>query len=91
MKTTDEEIMCALIGQVSLATKVAETMKKAASERDVLTYITRPMWQGFCRGCKLPENSEPSEWNGLHTIRVYGSETRIVESSEMWSISLPII
>lgn len=86
---SDEEVMCALIGQVARATKAAAITKPAASEVDVVTTITRPMWEAFCRGCKIPTTSKPGPWNGIHTIRVYGSETRIVESSEFWAISKP--
>jgi len=50
--------------------------------------ITRPMWNAFLRGVGVPEDSEPTEWKGAHgTIRVWGSETIVVESQEMWSYS----
>lgn len=81
MRTTDEEIMCALIGQVSQAAQ-------GGSEREVRTVITRPMWNAFCRATKSPENSEPTEWLGMGpTIRVYGSETIVVEGDSMRSFS----
>lgn len=90
MSVSDDEIMCALIGQVSKAMVAAQKTKPAASETDVITYVTRPMWNAFCRAVKVPENSKPTGWNGIHgTIRIFGSETKIIESSEMWSYSKP--
>lgn len=81
MRTEDEEVMCALIHQV---TKAAA----GGNERDVRTIITRGMWDAFCRAADIPEGSEPTEWKGIHsTYRVYGSETVVIESSEMKSFS----
>jgi len=88
MIMTDEQIMCAMIGQVCDATKAAQMLQPCASETRVKTFITRPMWEAFCRGCHLPTTSEPTPWNGIHTIRVYGSETKIIESPEFWSFSI---
>lgn len=78
---SDDEVMCALIGQVAQAAR-------GSVECDVTTIITRPMWNAFCRATKMPENSEPTAWLGIHkTRRVYGSETIVVDRPEMASIS----
>lgn len=88
-KDQDDFVMRTLVGQVctALMAGVVATGQKSLNERDVVTYITRPMWRAFCRGCGMPENCNPTEWKGLATRRVYGSETIIVESDEMWSAS----
>lgn len=81
---TDTEIMCALIGQVASAAN-------GRSEREVKTLITRPMWNAFLRSIGAKENAVPTEWRGIHrTIRVYGSETIVIESDEMASVSFPL-
>lgn len=83
-KTADEAVMCALIGQVS-ATAAGDV------ETNVRTVITRPMWEAFCRSAGIPTDAKPTAWNGIHnTIRVFGSETVIVESEEFWSVSRKI-
>lgn len=85
----EKHLVCALIGQVcgALMAGVVATGKKSLTEMDVVTIITRPMWRAFCRGCGMPENCNPTEWKGLATRRVYGSETIVIESDEMWSAS----
>lgn len=77
----DRFVMMALIAQVSKARPAQ------GSERDVRTLISRPMWNAFCRATKLPEDSEPSEWLGTESHRVFGSETVVFESDEMISVS----
>lgn len=77
----DQRIMRELIHQVSIAAE-------GVPESDVLTRISRPMWKSFCRATGMPEDCEPTAWLGIHnTRRVYGSETQIVESDEMFAIS----
>lgn len=77
----DREILIHLIGQV------AKAVPKSKSERNVRTYVTRPMWRAWCRGLGISEDSEPTGWNGSNTTRIYGSETIIVESDKMASVS----
>lgn len=78
---TDREIMCALIGQVAHAAA-------GKSETSVTTIITRPMWNAFLRATGSPENSDPTAWKWpKETHRVYGSETIVVDSEEMASVS----
>lgn len=81
MKVTDQQIARALIDQV----------RKAAnghSEMDVTTLISRPMWYAFNRFTGHPEDTEPTEWQGLKdTHRVFGSRTVVVDRDDMWSIS----
>lgn len=76
----DEMVMCALIGQVCSA-------RENGVETEVVTIITRPMWNAFLRGAKMAEDSSPTVWKGSGTIRVFGSETIVVESDEWWSAS----
>ena len=90
MKSVDEEIMTSLIDQVLFAMSAAADFKPMANERDVVTWITRPMWEAFCRAAHIPAHSMPTEWKGPQkTARVFGSETRLVESAEWWSFSAP--
>lgn len=78
---TDEQIAHALIGQVN-----SIAGENHCSERDVTTYISRPMWEAWSRFTKT--EGEPTEWLGLHeTRRVYGSETIVVESPELFAVS----
>lgn len=64
----DSKIMIDLIWQVAMALEAAETITQCASEEDVRTYITRPMWNAFCRATNIPENSKPTAWkrNSTH-------------------------
>lgn len=81
-KPTDFQVMAALVSQV------ARAVPKGGNERDVTTIITRPMMQAFCRATNEPEDSEPTDWLSLATLRVYGSQTVIVESPAWRSVSL---
>jgi len=75
------EIMRALINQV---TKAAD----GDVERNVITFITRPMWVAWCRAVGSPEDSEPTDWLGIDkTHRVYGSKTIVIEKPGMESMS----
>ena len=78
--TLDDAILRELVDQVA----------KAAgneSERSVTTVITRPMWEAWCRATGIPEGAQPSEWRGVGSYRVYGSETVVIESPEMAAVS----
>jgi hypothetical protein len=80
--STDDKIMLALVKQVSKA------IPSWGNERDVVTYISRPMWKAFLRAIRKPEDSEPTDWIGFDdTIRVYGSQTIVVDSEEYFSYS----
>lgn len=68
---TDDEIMRCLIYQVNKAAR-------GRSEREVTTVITLPMWRAFMRATNTPEDTQPTDWKGIHeTQRVFGSETII--------------
>ncbi len=69
----DDEVMRALVHQVSKA------VPEGGSEQDVLTLITRPMWEIWCRAVGLVGGTLPD--NGHHT-RVYGSFTVLIESDQ---------
>lgn len=80
-KIGDDEILRALINQVLKAAH-------GRVETEVVTYITKPMWNAFCRATGLPKNSSPTEWLGIHkTIRVFGSHTIVLPSKKMASVS----
>lgn len=79
--------MIELIHQVQRAMAACEI--PMATEKDVVTFITRPMWRAFLAFHNLPEDTEPTEWQGKDTVRVFGSETRIVESELWWAVSVP--
>lgn len=72
----DEEIVCALVEQV---TKAAA----GGSERDVVTFITLPLWNAFLRALGEEENQDPRS-----DLRVYGSKTVLVVGvPSLWSAS----
>ena len=78
---SDDEILRSLVHQVSKAAM-------SGSERDVITYISRPLWKLWCHAVGYPEDSEPTQWLGLHkTRRVYGSETVVLKSDLLFSVS----
>lgn len=89
MTISDEEIMWALIDQVANATASARMQCASANERSVVTFVTRPMWNAFLRAGHIVEDSAPTPWIGDGTIRVYGSETFVVENEGWWSFSMP--
>lgn len=78
----DEKITRALIDQVNSA------IPPWGNERDVKTFVSRPMWEAFLRFLKLPSGTEPTEWRIKDCVRVYGSETIVVDSDLMFSYSL---
>lgn len=79
---TDDDVMRALIGQVSRA------VPKGGTERDVTTIISTPMWQAWCRAVGKPEDSQPTEWGmGKCSNRVYGSRTLVVDNPKMIAVS----
>lgn len=84
MSSEELQLISTLIGNVRNA------VPKGGSERDVVTYITRPMWQLWCRYLGDPEDCEPTEWLGHpQTRRVYGSKTIIIQGDELLSYSKP--
>ncbi len=78
---SDADILRALIEQVSKA------VPNGGNETDVITLVSRPMWRAWCRGAGIPEGSQPTEWIGSYTFRIYGSRTIIVESELMAAAS----
>jgi len=82
MKSISEpQLVNALICQV---TKAAN----GGSETDVTTFISKPLWKRFLKAIGINESSKPTGWNGDKTIRVYGSNTIVVESNELFSCSV---
>ena len=71
------------MGQVARAAAVDSFF----SERDVVTYITRPLWRVWLRWAGCSEDQEPTEWIGNSTRRVFGSRTVVVESNDYASVS----
>lgn len=84
-RPSDNEIMRALIGQVMKATP------KKRSELDVVTFITKPMWQAFCRASGTPVDAKPTEWLGAKSVRVFGSKTVVLNSKKLQSVSFSIV
>lgn len=78
--TTNLPITRSLIHQV---TKAAASQ----SEREVRTWISRPMWEAFMLEVGTPISEIGKPWQGDKTRMVYGSETIIVESGGFWSFS----
>lgn len=82
--------MSALIKQVMRA---QGTPTSTTPETEVKTYISRGMWTQFLIGTgmtrKQAEKTNPTGWIGYgKTHRVYGSETIIIESPELFSWSV---
>lgn len=87
-KPTSREIMSALITQVMRAAGPTPT-----PETEVKTYISREMWTLFLIGTgmtrRLALKTNPTGWIGMgKTHRVYGSETIIIESDQIFSWSV---
>ena len=78
---SEPELVNALICQV---TKAAN----GGSELSVTTFISKPMWKRFLKAIGINESSKPTGWNGDKTIRVYGSNTVVVDSNELFSLSV---
>jgi hypothetical protein len=76
----DQLILSSLIGQVTKAAR-------GRSEREVKTFITRPFWNLWCKATNIPENSVPTDWTTVNCIRIYGSETIVVESEKFAAVS----
>ncbi len=74
----DDEVMCALINQVSKA------VPEGGSERDVLTLITVPMWEMWSRAVNFPAGACPP----IHSV--YGSLTVLVASDRIESGSIAL-
>jgi hypothetical protein len=91
MHAEELAVMMILRGQVHAAMwTMQQSGHPGANERDVETAITRPLWNLFLRAISIPENTDPTPWNGLNkTVRVWGSETKVIESDEYWSWSRP--
>lgn len=79
------------LDDATIARNLMRQVQKAAGDRvetEVRTVITRPMWKAFLRFTGAPEGTEPTAWLGIkNTHRVYGSETIVIESEDMWSVS----
>lgn len=71
----------------ALIDQVTRAVPEGGCERNVRTYISRPMWRLWCRFVGEPEDSEPSACWGIGCNRVYGSETVIAESDRLYSYS----
>lgn len=85
MTSEQMTIVSALIDQVQKA------VPKGGSELDVRTIITRPLWDKFMAAGGHPPGTMPTGWLGIHkTRRVFGSETRVVESEKFAAVSFPI-
>jgi hypothetical protein len=87
-KPTSREIMPALITQVMRAAGPTPT-----PETEVKTYISRGMWTQFLIGTgmtlRAAKKTNPTGWIGIgKTHRVYGSETIVIESPELFSWSV---
>lgn len=76
---------------MSMNQSVIDAIPKGGGINDVVTLITRPMWNRYCSILGWHENSEPTDWiDPFHTRRVGGSMTIIVEvlDDRMASISI---
>lgn len=85
MKTSDNDILRALIHQVTKA------RPKGLPESFVTTIISLPMWKAFNRSLKCHESQSPSytPHNTKTNHTVYGSLTIVVPSDRMFSVSYP--
>lgn len=83
-----EEIFRALLGQVIVAMRANREKGVVETERDLRTLISRPMWEAFLQIMGHPPGTNPTDWIGIGTIRIYGTETIVVESNEMWAVTM---
>ena len=58
---------------------VAAAVPKGGTEMDVVTHITRPLWQLWCEAMGDPPDTEPTPWIGKDTKRVFGSLTLVYD------------
>ena len=75
-KTSDTEIMLALIKQVLIAAK-------GDTETTVTTRISVPMWRAFLRGC----GDKNTKGNPRPGYSVFGSHTVLVKSNRLFAVS----
>lgn len=81
MNAEELAVMMMLRGQVKAALwTMHQSGHPGADEWDVETVITRPLENLFRRAVGIPD---------YHTLAVWGSETKVVESDEYWSWSRP--
>ncbi len=73
----EPKIMQALIEQVSKA-------RSDGVETEVRTFISRPLWERFLAETGTPAKTEPTPWIGKDTVRVFGSETQVIEDEVYW-------
>lgn len=71
----------------SLIEGVATNVPEGGSERDVITLVSRPLWEIWCRMTDLPKDTLPSDWKKDQCARIYGSETILVDSSDFFAVS----
>lgn len=77
------EVIRALVQQVQNARGNA-----SCDETAVRTIISRPMWRMWCVALGNDPNCDPTEWTGDFSCRrVYGSETIVVESDQLFAVS----
>lgn len=76
-----KDIIFALIEQVTKA------RPPGGNEQEVITVISRPMWDLWCESLGATEPVDPSNVWSTDCWRVYGSETVVVESTEYFSHS----
>ena len=67
--------------------QVRNAMPAHGDERDVITYATRAMWRMFLAAVGDDEHLEPTPWLGTKSRHIWGSETHIIESDELFSFS----
>lgn len=87
----DSKTFWSLIDGVTNAAKAAG----GGSERNVITFISRPLWRRWNATAGHPPDDPPTAWGGPSgkdrkaTRWVFGSETVVVESDEYFAVSFP--
>lgn len=72
----------------TLSDQVLKAVPPNGSERDVITYISRPMWRMWNGATGVHPDTEPTLWFGNEaTRRVFGSETVVIDHDKAFAVS----
>ena len=72
---------------LSLMEQVVTAMPVGGDRRDVITWISRPMWREVCEYQGWALDAEPGFWPCADRT-VFGSYTKVIESDGMFAVSM---
>jgi hypothetical protein len=71
----------------SLIGGVVTSVPEGGSERDVVTFVSKPLWNIWCEMTEMPPGTKPSDWIKDGCARIYESETILVDSDRFFAVS----